>query len=204
MACPEQMTRPVLTSFSICLWNAFMCILSFWASVVLLLIRNLDLVSLQSLPLFYLFQWGKCSSLSLSVVCDFRLFRCFPSTLSSFAEKTFSGVMPLLSVPRFIPWGRENCALAFLETCLKCFDIRILTEGLGVTRGQSLWNTTELQGSSSWVNYERWLLVFNLEFVTISCELALTLGIPTLHPADNSQLSSFQTFLSYHQALSPA
>lgn len=175
-----------------------MCILSFWASVVLLLIWNLNLVSLQSLPLFYLFQRGKCSSLSLSVVCDFRLSGCFPSTLSSFAEKTFSGVMPLLSVPRFIPWGRENCALAFLETCLKCFDIRILTEGLGVTRGQSLWNTTELQGSSSWINYERWLLVFNLEFVTISCELALTLGIPTLHPADNSQLSSFQTFLSYH------
>lgn len=59
----------------------------------------------------------------------------------------------------------------------------------------------EVQGSSSWLNYELWLVVFNLEFVTISCELAVTLGFPTLLPANNSQLSSFQRLLPYHQAV---
>lgn len=124
-----------------------------------------------------------------SVFCDFR---CFLSILSSFAERTFSGVAPLLSLPSE---GKENCALAFLETYFKCFDIRILTEGLGVTRGQSLWDTIEV--TKLWTL----TLVFNLEFVTISCELAVTLGFPTLLPADNSQLSSFQRLLPYHQAV---
>lgn len=54
-------------------------------------------------------------------------------------------------LPDSPPEGRENCALAFLEACLKCFDIRILTEGLGVTRGQSLWNLTELQGPQEYI-----------------------------------------------------
>lgn len=115
MACPEQMMRLVLTSFSICLWNAFMCILSFWNSVVL------ALVSLKSLPLFYLFQWGNCSPLSLSVVCDFRLSRCFPSTLSSFAERTFSGVMPLLSVARFTPWREGELCSGFSGSLSQMF-----------------------------------------------------------------------------------
>lgn len=127
-----------------------------------------------------------------------------PFILSSITVKTFSGVMPLLSVPRFIPWGRENCKLWLFWKLVSKF----LTSEFWLKDQQGLITLEKYRSarlSSSWVNYECCLLVFNLEFIKISRELAVRLGFPTsLPPTDNSQLSSFQRFLSYHQALSPA
>lgn len=146
--------------------------------MISLLTCTLDLVSLQSLPLFGLFLRGECTPLLLSVVCELKLSRCFSfyfiihyreNLFWSYTSSVCSQIHPL----------RQNCALALPETGLKFFNIRI-------------WVSV---GTDE---------VFNLEF-KISCELTAALGFPTsLPPTDKSQLSSFQRFLSYHQALSLA
>lgn len=94
-------------------------------------------------------------------------------------QRTFSGVTPLLSVPRFTPWGRTVLWL-FWKLLSDFFNIKIWVS-IGTDQ------------------------VFNLELVKISCELTAALAFPTsLPPTDKSQLSSFRRFLSYHQALSLA
>lgn len=162
----------------------------------------LDLVSLQSLPLFCLFLWGNLTPLSLSVVCGLKLFLLLCHPLQ---RKPSLELCLFYLYPDWPAEGGRTVLWLFWKLVSNFLISEFWLKGWVSAGALYLEKYRAARLSSSWVNYECCLLVFNIEFVKISHELAVTLGFPTsLPPTDNSQLSSFQRFLSYHQALSPA
>lgn len=151
MACLEQMMRPVLTSFSICLWNAFMCILSFWDSVVLLLIWNLALLSLQSLALLCLFQWGNCSLRVCSVTSDVFFLFCHPLQREPSLGLFLFCLFPLK--------GRRTVLWLFWKLTSNVLTSEFWLKGW-VSLGVSPFGTP-----SRWLNYELWLWYLTLNLL---------------------------------------